>query len=97
MQCVLYVMYVLYILYMGVVSTSFVSLRNNAVNLKRLWDVQLTAARELLEVTALVQGAPEPGFPGGRIQFIYSPLAILALKQAQAWSKKPDFINEPLA
>lgn len=54
----------------------------DTVDLVGLSDVQLTAFRNLLEVGAFVESAPEPGLPHGGVGFV-PPLPVLA------------FINSP--
>ena len=56
------------------------ALRDDAVHLVRVWDVQLASLHQLLEVIALVEGAAETGLPG-RWVWLVDPLPKLAFKQ----------------
>jgi len=68
----IYNIYILHIFmnYIKPKLTLLLFIRDDAVDLVGLGDVQLRPVRHLLEVRALVQGAAEPGFPGRRLSLV---------------------------
>lgn len=73
-------------LFDGTCRPGWLAVALDTVDLVGLRDVQLVAVRDLLEIGAFVERAPEPGLPHGGVSFV-PPLPVLAFVHSPGLSK----------